>query len=215
VGPAATIVTAGLAALSALLLTGQLRALSGVESRWVTSRLHVVLAALGGAWAATLATGTVELATFGLLALGCALLVVIDLADYRLPDLIVGPLLLALLAGLTLQSALTDQWARLGRAGCAAVILSVGYLLLALIRPGGMGLGDVKLAGVLGAFLGWFGWPVLFLGALAGFALGAVCAAVVLLVRRSRRPADLPFGPWMIAGAALGALPGAAALVLG
>ena len=209
------IVTAALAAVAALLLTGQLHVVIGVDSRWLTSRLHVGLAALGGAWAATLATGTVELATFGLLALGCALLVEIDLAVSRLPDVIVGPLLLALLAGLTLQSALTDQWARLGRAGCAAVILSVGYLALALIRPGGMGLGDVKLAAVLGAFLGWLGWPVLFLGALGGFALGAVCAAVVLLVRRSRHPGDIPFGPLMIAGAALGALPGATTLVLG
>ena len=141
------------------------------------------------------------------------LLAVVTVTDLRarvVPDRVLLTAVAAAIPLCTLEDPAAVPERLLAAAGAGGFLLSA-----AVIRPGGMGLGDVKLAAVLGAFMGWFGWPVLFLGALAGFALGAVCAAIVLLVRRSRRPADLPFGPCMIAGAALGALPGAAALVLG
>jgi len=81
------------------------------------------------------------------------------------------------------------------------VALFAFYYLLALIHPRGMGFGDVKLAGVLGLFLGWLGWGHLLLGTFLGFlASGAVGLALVATGRATLK-SKLPFGPFMLLGA--------------
>ena len=146
----------------------------------------------------------------GLAALGL-LLTVIDLRTHRLPDKLVGPGAVWLLVMLTIAAVVEgDLWA-LGRVVLAGVVSALGYLLLGLVRAGGLGLGDVKLAGVLGLWLGWFGWSAVLAGPVAAFLLGGVLACVLLLARRAGRNSEFAFGPWMIVGAALataGALTG-------
>lgn len=75
------------------------------------------------------------------------------------------------------------------------------YFALAWISPAGMGLGDVKFAAVVGAFLGWFGWDHVLWGTLLAFALNAVVSLMALI--RGRRGSELPFGPLMVVGAIL------------
>ena len=200
------LLTALVSAATAGVLTSWLRRLAEADSAWFGSHAHVLLAGLGGAGAATLAHGWAELVAFALLALACALLVVLDLAVYRLPDAIVGPMYPILAVALTVQTAITGDWSRLGRAAIAGAALALGYLVLALLAPSGLGLGDVKLAGLLGAFLGWAGWPNVLIGTLAAFTLNGVVAAVLLLTRRVTRSGALAFGPWMVAGAIIGAI---------
>ena len=77
------------------------------------------------------------------------------------------------------------------------------YLLLILISPSGMSLGDVKLAASLGTLLAWFGWRLLIAGGFAGLCLGALAAGALLASRRVSRKHLIPFGPFMIAGAVL------------
>jgi leader peptidase (prepilin peptidase)/N-methyltransferase len=77
------------------------------------------------------------------------------------------------------------------------------YLLLMVISPSGMSLGDVKLAASLGTLLAWFSWRLLLVGGFAGFLLGGVFAGALLLSRRAGRKQPIPFGPFMIAGAVL------------
>ena len=62
-----------------------------------------------------------------------------------------------------------------------------------------MGLGDVKWAGVLGAYLGWLGWSAMVDGTLIAF----IAAAGALVVARpaGRRRASLPMAPFMVLGA--------------
>jgi leader peptidase (prepilin peptidase) / N-methyltransferase len=129
-------------------------------------------------------------------------LALIDIETQRLPNLIVlpayivGVVLLAgsALLGGTLPSLLT------GLIGSAALL--VFYWLLAL--GGGMGFGDVKLAGVLGLYLGFLGLGSLAVGAFAAFAFGGVFALVMLIARRGGRKTKIPFGPWMLVGAWVG-----------
>jgi leader peptidase (prepilin peptidase) / N-methyltransferase len=85
----------------------------------------------------------------------------------------------------------------------AAVIAFAVFLLMAIIYPAGMGLGDVKLALMLGAFLGSAVAPGLFLG----FLLSAVLS-VAILVKHGRKggKVGIPFGPFMAAGGYLGLL---------
>ncbi|WP_454851573.1 prepilin peptidase [Promicromonospora soli] len=173
------------------------------RSAWLRTPALAALAAAGGAGAAALAPTWPEAVAFVVLALACTLLVAVDLAEQRIPDRVLGPAYPAFFAALTLAAAVSGEWPRLGRAVLAAVVLCAAYLLLAFVSPSGLGLGDVKLSGLLGAFLGWFGWPQVLFGTLAAFAIVAILSAVLLLVRRRARRSDVAFGPAMVLGAAL------------
>lgn len=206
-GGLAVALTAGLSGGLAMTQTSRLTQILGRRSRWVEARLHVGLALLGGAGAALVATNAAELVGFALLALGCALLVPVDLAAHRLPDRLVGPLYPLLVIPLLAAAGTTGQWSRLGAALLTALGVALVYFALAWVSPANLGLGDVKLSGVLGAFLGWLGWSHTVLGVLAAFAL-SLGAALVLLAGRAGRDRAYAFGPWMILGAALGAAGG-------
>lgn len=147
----------------------------------------------------------------GLAALG-VVLTVIDLRTHRLPDRLVGPGVCWLLLTLTLAAAVTGQPGALGRAVLGGLASAVGYLLLGLARAGGLGLGDVKLSGLLGLWLGWFGWSAVLAGPVAAFILGGLFASGLLIAGRAGRKSDFAFGPWMLLGAAVataGSLAGA------
>ena len=199
------LVTALVCAVPAAALGRWMRTLADSDSRWLRSGLHVVLAAAGGFGAAFLAHGWVDLVTFAALAVSCALLVTVDLAVFRLPDKVVLPMYPVVFGGLTVAAAESDQWGALGRSVAAAATLLAFYLVLALINPSGLGLGDVKLSGLLGAFLGWLGWPAVLAGTLAAFVLNAVVALGLLAARRVGVKSGIAFGPAMVIGAVLGA----------
>jgi leader peptidase (prepilin peptidase)/N-methyltransferase len=67
-----------------------------------------------------------------------------------------------------------------------------------------MGLGDVKLAGVLGMYLGYLGWAQLAVGVAGAFLLGGVFGIMLMLLGRAGRKTAVPFGPWMLLGAWIG-----------
>ncbi|WP_409333301.1 prepilin peptidase [Trujillonella humicola] len=158
-----------------------------------------VLCALA-AWAA----GPVaELPALLVLAVTAVLLAVIDVQHRLLPDRVVAPATVLVALLLTGAAAAEGAWPALLRALLGALALFAGFLLLALLAPGQLGMGDVKLAALLGLALGWFGWPVLLLGALAAFVVQAVAALVLLAARRVTLRGSLPFGPAMLLGAAV------------
>ena len=131
-------------------------------------------------------------------------LALIDLETHRLPDKIVLPAY-AVGAVLYCSAALiSGDFGRLLSAGLGLVALWLLYFLMAVLYPGGMGFGDVKLAGVLGLFLGWLGWGTLIVGSFAAFLLGGVFALLLLATKRVSRKGGIPFGPWMLAGAWVG-----------
>ncbi len=84
-----------------------------------------------------------------------------------------------------------------------------GFLLLAaLARPGGMGMGDVKLAGMLGLFLGREVAVALLVALVAGTLVG-----IVVMARRGAREGRktaIPFGPFLALGGAVALLAGPA-----
>ena len=172
-------------------------------SRWLDRWMVAATSAIAGAGAAVVADGPVELITFSILAVGCAWLALVDLATKRLPDVLVGPLCAVAILGLGWASISAGHPRRILVALITAVAVLVGYFVLGLIT-GRLGLGDVKLAGLIGLMLGWTGLSQTAFGALAGFAVGAVMAAGLLLLRRTDRNGDFPFGPAMIIGAVLG-----------
>lgn len=178
--------------------------LGGAASRGrvvlVTVLAAVACGAVGAAygWAA-------ELPAYLWLAAVGVTLAVIDWEHLRLPDRLTLP---SYPVGVVLL-ALPGEWDALLRAVLAAAVAGGLALLLALLAPnGGLGLGDVKLLGVLGLFLGRLGWGVLAVGVALGFTLGAVAAIVLLASRRAGLRDHLAFGPWLIAGGLVAAVAG-------
>lgn len=111
-----------------------------------------------------------------------------DLEHRLLPNRIVVP---AAVAGFILSVAGDpDAWwvylvSVLGVAG--------GLFALALAYPGGMGMGDVKMGGMLGAFLGPYAALAVFFGALVGVLVGGV----LMVVGKMQRGSALPFGVFL------------------
>ncbi|MET4052927.1 leader peptidase (prepilin peptidase)/N-methyltransferase [Frigoribacterium sp. PvP054] len=135
-------------------------------------------------------------------------LAVIDLEHHRLPNAIVLPSYAVGGALLAASSILVGDWPALVRAAIGLASLFAFYLIAALSYPGGMGFGDVKLAGVLGLYLAWLGWGEFAVGAFAAFLLGGLFAVALLATRRVQRTGGIPFGPWMLAGAWVGVFAG-------
>jgi leader peptidase (prepilin peptidase)/N-methyltransferase len=130
-----------------------------------------------------------------------ALLALIDLDVRRLPNALTLPSYPVAIVLLGLAALIDHDMGALSRALLGGLALLAFYALLAFINPGGMGMGDVKLAGVLGLYLGWLGWGVLLAGAFLAFLLGGVIGLGLVLARRANRKSRIPFGPFMLLGA--------------
>jgi leader peptidase (prepilin peptidase) / N-methyltransferase len=131
-------------------------------------------------------------------------LTLIDIDTHTLPNAIVLPALGVGAVLLGASSLLVGDLDALLRAGIGGASLFIAYYLMAILYPGGMGFGDVKLAAVLGLYTAWLGWGPLAVGALAAFFLGGIFGVVLLVARRAKRKTRIPFGPWMLAGAWVG-----------
>lgn len=192
--------------LSWLLLRGRCRDCSApISPRYPAVELATaVLFGLVGLW---LGWSTALPAFLYLTALALAL-VLIDLDVHRLPDALVLPAypVTAVLLGLASWSA--GDATSLLRMAVGGLGLFGLYFVLMVAKPGGMGFGDTKLAGVLGMVLGWLGWGPLVVGAFGAFVIGGVFSAVLMATGRARLSSAIPFGPWMVAGAAAGVVGG-------
>jgi leader peptidase (prepilin peptidase)/N-methyltransferase len=138
---------------------------------------------------------------FGFLGVLSVALSGIDIAVHRLPDKLTLPAYPVLILLLGIAAAAGHSGAALLRALLGGVALTCAYFLLAVLRPGQLGAGDVKLAGLTGLALGWLGWPVLILGAALAFVLSALVSLGLLAARRISLRDSICFGPFMLGGA--------------
>lgn len=133
-------------------------------------------------------------------------LAVIDARTRLLPSWLVwrAYVLVALLA--LVATVITQEWSDLRRAVIGMVIAYLFYEVLWMVYRRGMGYGDVRLAGLLGLTLAYFGWPEFIVGMYISFPLFAVPGVLVALVRWDRKflKTPFPFGPSMIVGALIG-----------
>jgi leader peptidase (prepilin peptidase)/N-methyltransferase len=147
------------------------------------------------------AAGAVAAAGLGGFLVAGALLIWTDVQEHRLPNRIVLPALAGMILVVAVHASVTGDPSSLLRALAGGLLLAGFYLALRAADPAGMGGGDVKLAAVIGVFLGWHGWAALAAGAAAAFLGGAAWALLLLAAGRIDRETPIPFGPWMIVGA--------------
>ena len=153
--------------------------------------------------------GQPDMLAFGFLGALGVTLAAIDISVQRLPDRLVLPAYPVLIVLLAVAAFNGHSEGALGRALLGGLLLVGTYLVLALLRPGGIGWGDVKLAGLAGLALGWLGWHTLIMGAALGFVLSGAVSLALIAARRISLHSVLCFGPFMLGGALLAALAGA------
>jgi leader peptidase (prepilin peptidase) / N-methyltransferase len=129
-------------------------------------------------------------------------LAAIDLDVMRLPDRIVLPSYIVAPV-LLVPAAVAERNGDAAVRGLIAAALMYAFYWVLAVLPKGMGGGDVKLAPLLGLYLGWLGWSSVAIGLFAGFLLGGVVGVVLLATRMAGRKSRIPFGPYMLAGAFL------------
>ena len=117
----------------------------------------------------------------------------VDALERRLPNRLVLPGYLVAIAGGV------AHWIVTGQLAVVAVVSGAAYFafMLAFAAAGGMGMGDVKLAGVLGLSAGLLGLGTAIISPVAAFLLGGVAAIAAL---RGGRGSSIPFGPFLLAG---------------
>lgn len=120
----------------------------------------------------------------------------IDLDTFRLPDVLTLPLLgVGLLGAFLIPGNPTGWESLLSALGSGGL-----FLVIALVYPQGMGLGDVKLVAAMGAFLGF---PLIFLSVFIGSFIGALAGIFLLITGQKRFRQQIPFGPYLAFGAIL------------
>ena len=139
----------------------------------------------------------VALAAYLVFAAVAVALALIDLDVHRLPNVIVAPSY----GVLAVLLAFGADGGSLVRAAAGTVVLFGFFLLVALVAPGAMGLGDVKLAGVVGGMTAYLSWGAFLTAAFGAFLLGAVVGLALVVGGRAGRKTAVPFGPFMLVAA--------------
>jgi leader peptidase (prepilin peptidase) / N-methyltransferase len=175
--------------------------------------VELATAAGFGIAAAVLGPSIVLVPVLALVA-GLVAMSAVDLAVMRIPTRFVYATTVAVVAGLALATVVDGPARRLAGAGVGALVFGGFMLVLHLISPRALGFGDVRLATLLGAVVGWCAWrpehPVLapvqgvFNAGLVAGLVGSAVGAVLLVVRRRDRP--FPFGPALALGGLVVAL---------
>jgi leader peptidase (prepilin peptidase)/N-methyltransferase len=130
-------------------------------------------------------------------------LTITDLDSKLIPNRILFPGT-AIGAALLVAGALLDgEPEAVGRSFAGAIASFLVLYLVARLARGDFGLGDVKLALLLGMFTAYQGWEELVVGLFAAFILGGVVSIVLLVTGTRRRKDSIPFGPFLVAGAYL------------
>ncbi len=189
--------------VSWLLLRGRCRHCGeGISARYPLIELltAVLFAAVGARFAHSFALPAYLVLTAALIALSA-----IDLEHYILPNRIIYPLGYALVPLFALASLLEHDWASFRDAFVGAVLAFAFFVVLRIISPRSMGMGDVRLSPILGFALGWLTLRHVVIGLFVGFLLGALVGVGVMAkvgVREGRKRA-VPFGPFLAAGTLL------------
>ena len=133
---------------------------------------------------------------------------VIDAERQIIPNYIVYPTIFASIPLLALAALLQSEWDRFGHSLLGATLAWLALLAIHLVSPAGMGFGDVRLAFVLGLFLGWISLSHVLVGLFLGVALIAVIGVVLALVRLKSLQEHIAFGPFLAVGSTIAVFAG-------
>jgi leader peptidase (prepilin peptidase)/N-methyltransferase len=143
--------------------------------------------------------------TFGILVGAGMWLTLIDIDTHLLPRRIVYRTTALVLPLLIICAFFDNAGSVLGMFIGAVAMWMMMRVLEVLVR-GGLGGGDVALAGLLGLYLGWLSYEAVVVGLITAFMVGGVFALLLLITRRANRSTRFAFGPFLIVGALVAVL---------
>jgi leader peptidase (prepilin peptidase) / N-methyltransferase len=146
---------------------------------------------------------TAELPAYLYLAAIGVSLVVIDFDMRRLPDSMLLPSYIVTVVLLMPAGAAAADWYTAVRAIGGMLALLALYFALAMAYPNGLGFGDVKLAGLVGLYLGWLSWNALFVTAIGSLLIACAGGSAAMLTQQPQRGVAVPIAPCLVSAAVL------------
>ena len=138
---------------------------------------------------------------FEVIATGFALqLSVIDLQEMRIPNRILLPGIGLTAFSILLIGLMTSELIRALFALAGGAISVLIFFFLHLLRPSGLGMGDVKFAGLIGLTLSWISFPVGLIGLALAFIASSIFSIIIFVVKRNNFQRVIPFAPFMFLG---------------
>jgi leader peptidase (prepilin peptidase)/N-methyltransferase len=190
--------------LSWILLRGRCRA-CGEPISWRYPAVEVLTAALFLATAIRFGPHA-EVAAYLVFFAGLVALAAVDLDQMILPRTIIYWTLALGAPLLVIASAVDGDWRRCVDALLGGALAFAALFVVHVIAPRGMGFGDVRLAGLIGVFVGWLGLAQVAIALFLGFLVGSVVGMALIALGRKGRRSRLPFGPFLATGAVLAVL---------
>jgi len=135
-------------------------------------------------------------------------LTVTDLQTKLIPNRILGPATAIAFSLLIVGAIASGESAALRRAAIAAVCYFAALFVLALVSPGSLGFGDVKMALMIGAFTGYVSLDTAVSAGFGAFIGAGIYAAALIVTRRASRKDTIPFGPFMTIAALVSVVAG-------
>lgn len=132
---------------------------------------------------------------------------VIDVRHRIVPNRIVYPSVVLFAVAIVVGD-LLGRGVDAAAGGIGLAVYATPLLLVALVVPHGMGMGDVKLAALIGLVLGSLGLSYVGVAAGVGIIGGGIGAVLALVLLGARRKDQIPFGPFLAGGAVVAALAG-------
>jgi leader peptidase (prepilin peptidase)/N-methyltransferase len=198
-GAAGGVLAGGVAVWLAQTIPGRMELEERTRPWWWWGTAILIGALYGWQVTSTVPAGVVPAyLVFGAATLGLAL---IDLDHQLIPNRVLFPSLGVGFVLLAVGAIVEGDAAELLRGVGGGVTYFVVLLAIGLLARGGFGMGDVKLAFLLGLFLGFVGWGELAVGALLAILLGGVASILLLVLTKRGRRAKFAYGPYLVAGA--------------
>lgn len=130
-------------------------------------------------------------------------LALIEFDLHRLPEPVLLVSYVVTVVLLMPAGAASGDWHAAVRALAGMLALLALYFALALAYPNGLSFGDVKLAGLVGLYLGWLSWDALFITAIGGLVIACVGGATAIVMHHGSRRLAVPIAPCLVSAALL------------
>lgn len=124
----------------------------------------------------------------------------IDIREFRIPNQVLVPALLITVTSMLFASLIHGDPLRLAGAMIGGLLSLLAFFAIHLLNPAGLGMGDVKLAFLIGGTLSWIAFPMGLLGLGIAFIALAIFTIIQAIFRRGRMSRILPFAPFLLFG---------------
>lgn len=123
---------------------------------------------------------------------------IVDIQEMRIPNRILVPTYIATILLMLFASIIEGEILHLAIALIGSLFSTFLYFFIHLMKPKGLGMGDVKFAGLLGLVLSWFAFPSALWALGLAFVASAVFSSIAIVFKFRRFDLLIPFGPFMV-----------------